>query len=126
NLIATPIQPNTAQPTLPAVPGGQIGPATSAPAATSSATPSAPEQGEEVYPAGTINWTAADINQVLTIYAEYVGRTILRPANLAAAPIVLKTQTPLTKTELIQVLNAALALNGIEMVNIDDKVVKAM
>ena len=38
----------------------------------------------------------------------------------------MKTQTPLTKTELIQVLNAALALNGIEMVNIGDKFVKAM
>jgi len=124
--IATPTQPGTPPPPTPAVPAAQTVSPTPAPTATPPPAPAAPAPAEEVFPAGTINWTAADINQVLTIYAEYVGRTILRPANLAAAPIVLKTQTPLTKTELIQVLNAALALNGIEMVNIGDKFVKAM
>src|SRR5207247_3596113 len=125
---ATPTQPGTAPLPTPAVPAGQTLPPTPAPAAAQSPlpAPAAPAETEEVFPAGTINWTSADINQVLGIYADYVGRTILRPPNLAAAPIALKTQTPLTRTELIQVLNAALALNGIEMINIGDKVVKAI
>ncbi len=67
-----------------------------------------------------------DINQVLTVYAELVGRTILRPANLASAPIVLKTQTPLTKKEAILALDAVLALNGISMINVGEKFVKAV
>ncbi len=116
---ATPPQP------APAVPAAQTLPPAGTPTTLAPA-PAPAAQTEEVFAAGTINWTSADINQVLTIYAEYVNRTILRPANLAAAPISLKTQTPLTRTELIQVLNAALALNGIEMVNIGDKFVKAM
>jgi len=82
--------------------------------------------GEPIIPAGQINFVAADLNNVLGIYAELVGRTILRPANLAAPQIVLKTQTPLTKSEAIQALDAVLALNGIAMLNVGDKFVKAV
>lgn len=60
------------------------------------------------------------------VYAELVGRTILRPANLSSPPIVLKTQTPLTKKEAIQALDAVLALNSIAMINVGDKFVKAV
>ena len=74
-------------------------------------------QPEELIPAGTINFQGVDVSQVLEIYAQLVGRTLLR-AGLPAAQIVLKTQTPLTKTEAIQALQAVLALNGIAVVNI--------
>ena len=80
---------------------------------------------EEVIPAGTINFQGVDLNQVLKIYAQLVGRTLLR-ANLPDAKIVLETQTPLTKTETIQALQAVLALNGISLVNIGDKFVKVV
>ena len=127
--VARPIDPGL-PPTTPAVPAALVAPQTPGPSAASSLAPppapAAPAQDEEVFPAGAISWTSADLNNVLDTYAQYVGRTILRPANLSAAPVVLKTQTPLTRTEIIQVLNAALALNGIEMVNIGDKFVKAM
>jgi len=33
-----------------------------------------------------IDFRSADLNQVLDIYSEMVGRTILRPASLAAPP----------------------------------------
>ena len=46
--------------------------------------------------------------------------------NLSAPPIILKTQTPLTKTEAIEALQAVLALNGIAVVNIGDKFVKVL
>ena len=45
---------------------------------------------------------------------------------LAGGAIVLKTETPLTKTEAIQALQAVLALNGIAVINVGDKFVKVL
>ena len=55
-----------------------------------------------------------------------VNRTILRPANLPATTITLTTQGHLTMGEGIQALEGVLALNGVTMVNIGDKFVKAL
>src|ERR1035438_6204862 len=65
------------------------------------------------------------MNQVLVIYAKLVNRTLLRAA-LPQSQIILKTQTPLTKTETIQALQAVLALNGVSLVNIGEKFVKVL
>ena len=56
---------------------------------------------------------------------KLVGRTLLR-AGLPSAQIILRTETPLTKTEAIQALQAVLALNGIALVNVGDKFVKVL
>ena len=80
---------------------------------------------EEIIPPGMIDFRQADLNQVLQLYAELVNRTVLRPAALPAPQIVLKTQTPLTKREAVQALDAVLGMNGIVMINIGDKFVKA-
>jgi general secretion pathway protein D len=109
----------------PAAPGpsaplsAQTAPAAAVPAATSA-------PADETIPPGMIDFRQADLNQVLDIYSSLVNRTILRPATLPAPTIVLKTQTLLTKKEAIQALDAVLALNGITMVNIGDKFVKAL
>ena len=76
-------------------------------------------------PAGTINFPAVDINEVMKIYAELVNRTVLRPTTLPGV-ITLKTQTPLTKKEAIQALDAVLALNGVSVIPVGDKFVKAV
>ena len=55
-----------------------------------------------------------------------VNRTILRPATLPAPTITLTTRTLLTRKEAIQALDAVMALNGITMVNVGDKFVKAL
>ena len=110
-----PSTPHTRPPLFP--------PPASQPAAPTSA---APAQPDEIIPAGTINFQSADLNQVLEVYSMYVGRTLLRPAGLPAGQIVLKTLTPLTKSEVIQALQAVLALNGIAVVNIGDKFVKVL
>jgi general secretion pathway protein D len=81
---------------------------------------------EEIIPAGTINFPATDLKDVLQIYSELVNRTVLRPANLGSPQITLKTQTPLTKREAIMALDAVFALNGISMINIGDKFVKVV
>jgi general secretion pathway protein D len=110
NSIALPSSGGTTEPTIAISPSPQ-------------ATNSSPE---EMIPAGTIDFRAVDLNQVLQVYAELRNRTILRPASLASAPIVLKTQTALTKREAIQALDAVLALNAIAMIDVGEKFVKAV
>jgi general secretion pathway protein D len=81
---------------------------------------------EEIIPAGgLINFQGADLKQVLDIYAMLVNRTILRASTLPATPIYLTTQTPLTKSEAIQALDAVLGMSGVTMINFGDKFVKA-
>lgn len=113
-----PTPPPAAAPAIPAAP---VGPAAPTPAQTG--TTAAP--AEEMIPAGTIDFQGVDVDQVLGVYAQLVNRTVLRSA-LPEAKIVLRTQTALTKTETIQALQAVLALNGISVVNIGDKFVKAV
>ena len=80
---------------------------------------------EKEIPAYDFNFEGVDVNQVLEVYAQLVGRTLLR-AGLPGAQIILKTQTKLTKSEAIQALQAVLALNNISLVNIGDKFVKVL
>jgi general secretion pathway protein D len=114
---------------LPALPGFSAPTATSLIQPSVSSldinTPAASGSTEEMIPAGNINFQGVDVNQVLDVYAQLVGRTLLR-AGLPAASIVLKTETPLTKSEAIQALQAVLALNGISVVNVGDKFVKVL
>jgi hypothetical protein len=105
--LAGPAVPGMTSPLQPRVPAPGI---TNAAAGTTNAS-------QEVLPAGTIRFPATDLNQVLQIYAELVGRTVLRPANLGAPLITLTTQTPLTKKEAIEALDTVLGMNGITMIN---------
>jgi general secretion pathway protein D len=59
----------------------------------------------------------------LEIYAEFVGRNLLRPATLPKAEIVLKQTTPLTKLEVVRMIEAALYLNQVSVVNVGEKFV---
>jgi general secretion pathway protein D len=81
---------------------------------------------EDIIEKGTIKIPGAELDLVLQIYANLVERTILRPSNLPATTITLETQTDLTKAEAIQALDAVLALNGISMINVGKKFVKAV
>lgn len=114
------------QPRFPTPPSANATANASANAVPSAATaPAAAGQPEEMIPAGTINFQAVEAMQVLEIYSQFVGRTLLQ-GNVPAAKITLKTQTPLTKTETIQALQAVLALNGIAVINVGDKFVKVI
>ena len=113
--------PTPGQPANP-IPGPNVNPAIP-PGMTDNSTPLPPP--EEVIPPGTIDFQGVDVTQVLDVYAKLVNRTIIRGA-LPEAKIILKTQTPLTKGEAIQALQAVLALNNISVINIGDKFVKAV
>jgi len=124
-------------PVLPAFPGAPALPAPRIPAtpatppaagASSNITATAPVGGASAgaeIPAYSYNFQGVDVNQVLDLYADLVGRTVLR-AGLPQASIILHTQSLLTRSEAIQALQAVLALNGISLVNIGDKFVKAL
>ena len=110
-------------PTTPTTPATR--PATAA--ATGAAAPAlagSAAAGAEI-PAYSYNFQGVDVNQVLDLYADLVGRTVLR-AGLPQASIVLHTQSLLTRSEAIQALQAVLALNGISLINVSEKFVKAL
>jgi general secretion pathway protein D len=86
--------------------------------------PDAAPPSEEMIPAGMIDFQGVDVNEVLKVYAKLVGRTPLR-AGLAGS-IILKTETPLTKTEAIQALEVVFALNNIVVVPVGDKFIKVL
>ena len=125
--------PGTAA-TAPAPPGdaaSSIGATTAPPTvagATPSATPTAPanKPEEEMIGAGLIKFTGADLNQVLETYAPMAGRSILRSPNVTCPPIFFSNITPLTKAEAIQAYDALLAINGIAIIKIGEKFMKAV
>jgi len=133
---------STASPPLPA-PGTPPGAAGTAPGPQGGAQGAAGQQGgagvqqivpssqtpgppEETVPAGTINFQGTDLKQVLQIYAELVGKTILQPATLPAPTITLRTQTPLTRREAMEAFKAVLWLNGIAVEDFGPKFVKVV
>lgn len=123
--VATPAG-NAAAPIAPP-PGGVVGAAAPNPnAGVGVAGAEAKPAEEEVFPAGLIKFSEADLSQVLEIYQELTGRTVLRPASLPAAKITIKSQTQLTRTEAIQALDSILSMNQITMIPQGDKFIKAV
>jgi general secretion pathway protein D len=118
-VVAPPVAP-AAPPVAPAAP--RVAPA----AQPVTVAPPAADPEDEIVPPGHINFRGVDLNQVLEVYAELVNRTILRPAGLASPPVVLRTQTTLTRREAKQALDAVLALNNIAMIDVGEKFVKAV
>ena len=101
-----------------------VAPGIGDPNAAAAAKPANPE--DEVFPPGLIKFSEADLSQVLEIYQELTGRTVLKPASLPAAKISIRSQTQLTRAEAVQALDSILSMNGIAMVPQGDKFVKAV
>ena len=81
---------------------------------------------EDIFPPGMVKFQDSDVLQVLDIYQEMTGRTVVRPTSLPATKISVRSQTPLTRREAIQLLDTILAMNGITMIPQGDKTVKAV
>jgi hypothetical protein len=81
-------------------------------------------KGQETLPAGMIDFINADLSQVLPIYAMLSQRTILRSAVLPPTLIKLKTQSPLSQSEVLYAFATVLALNGICLVDDGKKFVQ--
>jgi type II secretory pathway component GspD/PulD (secretin) len=81
---------------------------------------------DEVLPAGLIKFQDADIAQVLEIYQELTGRTVLKPSSLPGTKVSIRTQTELTRAEAVQALDSILSMNGVTMTPQGTKFVKAV
>lgn len=138
----TPFLPNVLVPTnRPAQTPAAVQPVPSAPPALVPATPVVPLPGSVTPTAGqapnvvrtngevadiSYNFPAVPIDQLLDIYADLVGRTLLRAtAGTESVPntttITLKTETKLTRSEAIIALETILGMNGVTLVPIGDK-----
>jgi general secretion pathway protein D len=121
-----PAQRNVAGAPTPAAPGAPT--AAGAAPQPGAAPPAAAKKPDEndIFPAGLIKFQEADINQVLEIYQELTGRTVLKPATVPAVKISIRTQTELTRAEAVQALDSILSLNGVSMIPQGEKFIKAL
>jgi len=77
------------------------------------------------------NFPGVPIEQLLDIYADLVGRTLLRATSGASSvpsttTITLKTQTKLTRSEAIIALETILGMNGVTIIPIGEKFAKVV
>ncbi len=73
--------------------------------------------GEELLDPSLTSFKEMPLGQVLEIYSELTGRTVLRsPAVQANTQITLVTKSPLTRQETIQAIDSILALNSITII----------
>jgi hypothetical protein len=73
-----------------------------------------------------IDFSGADLSQVLSIYALMRQRTILRPATLPSPVVRLRTQGGVTQEEAVYAMATVLALNGICIVDDGAKFVQVV
>jgi type II secretory pathway component GspD/PulD (secretin) len=81
---------------------------------------------QEVLAKGSLRFEEADVLQVLKLYQELSGRTVIRAGALPVAKISLQNETPFTRLEVLQALDTVLAENGITMILLGSKFVKAV
>jgi general secretion pathway protein D len=81
--------------------------------------------GQPEMASGMINFQNADLLQVLDIYQEISGRTVIR-GPLPHVTISVRNQAPLTRIQALQLLDTVLTENGIAMVLAGDTAVKAV
>jgi len=82
-----------------------------------------PNSPEEKLPAGLLRFTEADLDQVLEIYQELTGRTVISAANRPRSKITLRSQTPLTRREAAYALETAILMGGVRISAHQDKFV---
>jgi hypothetical protein len=73
----------------------------------------------------TIRFQDTPLDLVLQEYANLTGRTMIRAPGLTAA-ITLRSQTPLTKEEAREAIEASLAMNGITFLPMGEKFLKVI
>ncbi len=122
-------------PTLPSIPALPLTPSATPPSTTppsTAATTTNTSTGAEGEKADiSYTFPAIPVEQILDIYADLVGRTLLRassgPESIpATATVTLKTESPLTRSEAIIALETILGMNGITIVPIGDKFAKVV
>jgi hypothetical protein len=65
------------------------------------------------------------VNELVSFYARLTDRTAVSTNNVANVPLIFKAQAHLTKPELLYALETTLALNGLAIIEVDDKTIRA-
>jgi general secretion pathway protein D len=106
----------------------QVTPVTKAKAAEtiSSFDPPDPVKDKELLPPAQLNFNDAELIQVLEIYQELSGRSIIRGSGLPPVKISFKNQTALNHREALQALDTVLSQNGIVMIPMGTKYMKVV
>ena len=111
----------------PVTPSATNTPAIVPPPATGPAAPDNTVKTNEVADI-SYNFPGVPVEQLLDIYADLVGRTLLKGGGTGGVSkdltITLKTETPLTRSEAIEALETILGMNQITIVNIGEKFAK--
>jgi hypothetical protein len=92
--------------------------------AVSSLDSSKPLEGSK--PAKALGFENAGLSQVLDLYAEVSGRSVIRGANLPEINVTFSNQTALDRVEVLRALDTVLAAQGIAMVVLGNHYVKAV
>jgi hypothetical protein len=125
-------QPGTPNPAGPQLPGmGAPAPAPAAAAAGGLANTNlnvaANFDPNENIPAGAIQVQGMEPDQFFEIYSQVSGRTVIRPYTLQGLQkITLKAATDWTRREAVFAMDSVLAQNGVAMIPVGDKFVKAV
>ena len=86
------------------------------PAVATAAPANATNEDQIVFQPGGLRLNDADTDQVLAIYQDLTGRTILRPNNLSVAKLTVGSQTALSRREAQWLLATLFQLGGIDFV----------
>jgi len=81
---------------------------------------------KQLLPANRLKFEQAELPQVLQLYQELSHRTVVRSAGLPSISISIQNETPLTRREALQLLDTLLAQNGVIMIPLGTKFVKAV
>ena len=85
-----------------------------------------PSPGEKLTPAQGIKFDQADLAQVLKLYAEISGRSIIPAGNLPDVKFTFSNQTPMSTVEILQALDTLLAAQGVTTVFLGTQYVKVV
>ena len=85
-----------------------------------------PARDEKPVAAKMIRFEQAELDQVLALYAEISGRSIIRAPNVPEVKITFSNQAPLTRVEVLQALDTVLAAQNITTVLLGTKYVKVV
>src|SRR5262249_46918753 len=81
----------------------------------------------EIIPAGTIQVQGMEPDQFFDIYSQISGRTVIRNYTLQGLQkVTLKAATDWTRQEAVFAMDAVLSQNGVAMIPVGDKFVKAV
>jgi hypothetical protein len=73
-----------------------------------------------------LNFQNAPVNTILDIYEQISGKHFIRDANLAGVPPISVNCGGLNKDEVVKLIAATLLLNGVAIIPVDDRTMKAI